>query len=108
MYAASRNRSDESPACPSCGRDVIATATGQCIHCLQAVDATSHVDAGRIQRLHDLERSRVRVRGAGGRRRLRLVVALAIGVGVASTVVGLFGVAMRWASSFFARGMVSG
>ena len=108
MYAASKNRFSDNPACPSCGREAIATATGQCVYCLRAVDASTHVEPGRILTLHDLERTRERVRGADGRRRMRLLLALAMGVGVASAVVGLFGVALRWATSFFARGMVTG
>lgn len=82
--------------------------TGQCIHCLQAVSGSSSVAPGSILRLHDLERSRARVRGADDRRRLRKLIALLCGVGVALILVILFDLAMRWATGFFARGLVTG
>jgi hypothetical protein len=98
----------EAPVCPSCGRAVVATVTGQCIHCLQAVEGASSVAPASILRLYDLERSRDRVRTAGERRRVRLLVALGIGVAVALVLVGLFGLVMNRAASFFSRGVVAG
>ena len=82
--------------------------TGQCIHCLQVVGGASSVEPGSILRLHDLERTRRRVRGGDDRRRLRKLIALMGGVGVAVVLVTLFDLAMRWASQFFARGLVTG
>ena len=95
--------------CPSCGREAVATATSQCIHCLQPLPGmASRIEPGRIVRLADLERARGKTREAGNRRQTRMVGALVVGVVVSLAFLGLFGLCMRWLASFFARGVVAG
>ena len=97
------------PVCPSCGREAVATATGQCIHCLQPLPGlASRVEPTRIVQLADLERVKGKVRSAGNRRQLRLAVALVVGVAVSLAFLGLYGLCLRWLTSFFARGVVTG
>lgn len=97
------------PACPSCGREAVATATGECIHCLQPLPGlASRIEATRIVRLADLERVKGKVRGAGSRRQFRLAMALLAGVAVSLAFLGLYGLCLRWLTSFFARGVVNG
>jgi hypothetical protein len=97
------------PLCPSCGREAVATATSQCIHCLRPLPGmSSRIEPGRIIQLADLERVKGRARGAGNRRQARVAGSLVAGVAVALAFLGLFGLCMRWLASFFARGVVSG
>jgi len=95
--------------CPACGREAVATATGECIHCLQPLPGrASGIEPAQILRLVDLERAKGKTRAGGNQRSMRLAVALLAGVAVSLAFLGLFGLCMRWLTSFFARGMVIG
>ena len=101
-----RRSVDERSHCPSCGRESLALASGQCAFCLQPIPegGGSRVEIGRILRFGDLERAREKARRSRMQRSTRWVGATLVGVSVGSVLLALLLIGMRWLSGFFDKG----
>jgi hypothetical protein len=97
-----RRSADERAVCPSCGRESLILASGQCAFCLQPLTGDgSRVEIGQIIRFGDLERAREKARRSQARRSTRWVRAVLVGLSVGTTLWALLLVGMKWLSGFF-------
>jgi len=94
------------PACPSCGRPATATKSGHCIYCLRPLpEFASSIEPGDILRLSNFQRAREEHRRSWASRWMGMLVSMLVGILIALTMVGLFGVSLRWLAGLLTRGV---